>query len=191
MHPVTLRVTSAQKAGRGASRAAFPRGAWERSCYQATGHSRFNASFTNNCAISIICTTASTCLRPEPSRCSAQSYAQTVADSSISLALLNAASVPRPGRTVKMRLGEVCERSSEWNDGGIWRNFFHAVSLHSVGAHHVRDQAEGWRAVRRLVDQGMETRQGPEPSRAQPAITRAQECRLRGTVRHSNPGDQA
>ena len=38
----------------------------------------------------------------------------------------------------------------------------------------LRDQAEGWRTVRRLVDQGMETRQGPKPSHAQLAITRTQ-----------------
>jgi len=63
--------------------------------YQATGHSRFSAASTNNCAISINCTTASTCLRLE------QSYALTAADSRISLALLNASSVLRPVRTVK------------------------------------------------------------------------------------------
>ena len=63
---------------------------------QAAGYSRCNAASTNNCAISINCTTAITCLRLEPSRCSVQSYALTAADSSISQALLNASSVLRP-----------------------------------------------------------------------------------------------
>lgn len=53
------------------------------------------------------------------------SYAQTVADSSISLALLKAVSVLRPGRTVKITVGGGCRLSSEADGGGLGVIFFH------------------------------------------------------------------
>jgi hypothetical protein len=47
--------------------------------------------------------------------------------------------------------------------GGIGGDLFHAVHLHSVEAYRVSDHAEEWRAVFRLVDQGMEVPPGVSP----------------------------
>lgn len=73
---------------------------------------------------------------------------------------------------MKIIFGVDCGIPFEADGGGIGGDLFHAVHLHSVGAHRVSDQAEEWRAVLWLVDQGMEASAGREPSQAQLAITR-------------------